>query len=222
MEFTNELRDKIMKTDPAQIGHFIEGGFMSPTIKPIFSSAKMCGPAYTVRASADVSTIVYYAMERAPKGSVIVIDRAGDTTYACCGLVVATLAKSLGMAGIVIDGPATDSRGIEALDFPVFCTGLSAVTTKHGGFTGQYNIPVQCGGAVVNPGDIVFGDADGVIVIPPEKCEELAEKAIKADENEVVWLEAFRNGKTMSDFINVDRIMETDMHAYINQLKKLD
>lgn len=221
MEFTNELREKILRTDPAQIGHFIEGGYMSPDVKPIFKSAKMVGPAYTVRASGEDSTIVYYAMERAPKGSVIVIDRAGDTTYACCGGVVASLAKELGMAGIVIDGPATDSRAIEELGFPVFCTGLSAVTTKHMGLTGLYNISVQCGGAVVNPGDIIFGDADGVIVIPPEKCEELAEKAIQADENEVIWLEGFKKGKKMSDYLNIDRLIETDTFAYINELKKI-
>ncbi len=96
--FNDELRDKFMTTDPAQIGHFIDGGgYMNPKIGPLYEEAKMVGPAYTVRATGDDSTILYYAMERAPKGSVIVVDRAGDTTFACCGgEIVALLAKKNG------------------------------------------------------------------------------------------------------------------------------
>ncbi len=97
------------------------------------------------------------------------------------------------------------------MKFPVFATGLSPVTTKHIGLTGEIDIPINCGGAVVNPGDIVFGgDADGVIVIPPERCEELVEKAQNADKNEVEWIKAFESGKIMSDFINIDKLIEND------------
>ncbi|WP_205666405.1 RraA family protein [Anaerosphaera multitolerans] len=210
-----------MTTDPAQIGHFIEGGYMKPEIKPIYKNAKIAGPAYTVRAIGDDSTIVYYAMERAPKGSVIVIDRGGDQTFSCCGEIVALLAKEMGMEGIVVDGPATDSMAIEEMQFPVFATGLSPVTTRHIGLTGEFDIQVSCGGAVVNPGDIIFGDSDGVIVIKPELLEELVEKAEAADKNEEEWIKAFKSGRIMSDYLNIDKLIENDTQGYINELKKI-
>ncbi|SHH02957.1 Regulator of RNase E activity RraA [Anaerosphaera aminiphila DSM 21120] len=219
--FDNELKKRLLTTDPAQIGHFIEGGYMSPEIKPLFKEAKIAGPAYTVRAIGDDSTIVYYAMERAPKGSVIVIDRGGDKTFSCCGEIVALLAKEMGMEAIVVDGPATDSVAIGKMNFPVFASGLSPVTTRHVGLTGEINIPINCGGTVVNPGDIVFGDADGVIVINPELLEDLIEKAEKADKNEEEWIKAFKSGKIMSDFINITRLIENDTQGYINELKKV-
>lgn len=220
MELTQEIKNRFMKVDPAQIGHYLKSGYMNPEIKPIYKTAKIVGPSYTVRMPGKDSTALYYAMKRAPKGSVIVIDREGDSLYACTGEIVATVAKKLGMAGIVLDGPATDSIAIENMQFPVFCKGLSPVTTNLLGISGEYNITVQCGGAVVNPGDIVFGDADGVIVMPPDNYELLLEKAEAATEAEI------RTKKIIEEtgFIttNVDRLFETDVLAIIAELKKFD
>lgn len=220
MEFTKELIDRFMKVDPAQIGHYIKSGYMSPKIKPIYKTAKMVGPAFTVRLPVNDNAMLYYAMKRAPKGSVIVIDRAGDDLYACTGEIVVTAAKCLGLAGIVIDGPATDSLAIEKMQFPVFCSGLSPVTTKVIGLTGEYDVTVQCGGAVVNSGDIVFGDADGVIVIPPDNYEALLEKAEAANRAEVETKKRLAAGQYIST--NVDRLVETDIMAMIAELKKFN
>ncbi len=220
MELSKEIIDRFMKVDPAQIGHHIKGGYMNPRIKPIYKSAKLVGPAFTVRMPLNDSAILYYAMKRAPKGSVIVIDRAGDDIYACTGEIVATAAKCLGLAGIVIDGPATDSIAIEAMQFPVFCSGLSPVTTTLLGITGEYNVPIQCGGAVVNTGDIIFGDADGVIVIPPENYEVLLEKAEAATRGEVETKKRLAAGGYIGT--NVDRLIETDIMALIAELKKFN
>lgn len=169
MVLSEDLIKRYLKTDPAQIGHYIKSGYMSPKISPVFQDCKMVGPAYTIRVAVNDSAIVYYAMKKAPKGSVIVIDRLGDEVYACAGEIVARSAKALGMAGIVIDGPSTDVQAMREIGLPVFSTGLSPVTTTLLGITGEYDIPVQCGGTIVNPGDIIFGDDNGVIVIPPLK-----------------------------------------------------
>jgi regulator of RNase E activity RraA len=211
-----------MKTDPAQIGHFIKSGFMGPRIKAVFKQAKVVGPAFTIRIPVNDSAMIYYAMQKAPKGSVIVIDRQGDGVYACAGEIVVLAAKSLGMAGIVVDGPSTDSIAIEEIGFPVFSTGLSPVTTTLLGLTGEYDLPVQCGGTVVNPGDIVFGDADGVIVIPPERVEELVEKAENADSLEDQLKKHMENGGYVTDFLNINKLVETDKEGYFSELKKLD
>ena len=177
MVLTPELKERFMKIDPAQVGHFLTGGYMLPYIKPLAESFKIVGPAYTVRTLARDNCAIYYAIKHAPKGSVIVVDRGGDSVFACAGEIVALTAKSSGMEGLVIDGHATDSVAIKRIGFPVFCSGLSPVTTNPVGGSGVVNIPVSCGGAVVNPGDIIFGDADGVVVVPPEDAVRLLELA---------------------------------------------
>ncbi|WMJ83804.1 RraA family protein [Oscillospiraceae bacterium LTW-04] len=211
MEFTKELYERMMCVDPAQIGHYIQNGYMSPSIKPVFQKAKIAGPAVTVWMGGNDNAMLYYAIEHAKPGSVIVVDRGEESVHACCGDVVALVAQLNGIAGIVIDGMATDSIGIEELEFPVFCKGFSPITTNLLCQNGLYNVPVQCGGAAVTPGDIIFGDADGVIVIPPDRLEDLLVKAEKANINEAKMKEEFCAGKQMSDYF-------PGLHSMVKQL----
>lgn len=220
--FTDELKEKLMKTDVSQVGHYINSGYMRPEIKPLWAS-KMCGPAYTVRYPADGSAVLYYAMERAPKGSVIVIDRGGDNYRASVGGIVTAMAKRMGMAGIVIDGYANDLEECMEAGVPVFAKGLSPVTTRMFDMNGSCNIPIQCGGAAVCPGDIIFGDSDGVIVLPPD--EAIINKYIdmcNADyELEAIWKKAFAEGKTISDFVNITKLVEADYGPVLAPLKQV-
>lgn len=218
MVLPEEIIERFMAIDPAQVGHYIEGGYMSPEIKPIDPDYKIIGPAYTVRVTAKDSTSVYYGLLNAPEGSVMVIDRCGDETFACVGEIVACVAKKRGVAGIVVDGPATDSKPIRRMRYPVFSKGLSPVATNLQGLSGQVNVTVQCGGAVVNPGDLIFGDADGVIVIPPERALELLEKAEKATENEAKTKQIIE--KTGFIPTNIKKLFESDVIAAINEFKK--
>lgn len=191
MEWTKEMMERFMKTDPATYGHLVGVRFMLPDMKPVNKHSKLLGPAYTVRILGKDSCAMYRAIEEAPKGSVLVIDRCGDKVYAAVGEMVARYAKGAGLAGIVLDGPATDSLWLEEMDFPVFCTGISAATTNVWGISGEYNVDVQCCGAVVHPGDIIFGDADGVVVMEPDHFKEKLEKAEAATEREVRMREQF-------------------------------
>jgi 4-hydroxy-4-methyl-2-oxoglutarate aldolase len=220
MSIPKEIIDRFMTVDPATFGHYLVGGCMRPEMKPINKHSKMAGPAYTVRIQGKDSCALYYALQKAPKGSVIVIDRCGDTTYACVGEMVALFAECQGFAGIVIDGPATDSLAIEKSGFPVFCTGISVVTTNVIGVSGEHNVTVNCAGAVVSPGDIVFGDADGVVVIPPDNYLELLVKAEEAVVREVDLRRHFRAGGSFK--INVERLYNADVMGMINELKKFD
>jgi len=201
MVFTEEHRKRMTKIAPAQMGHYVTSGYMHPSIKPVFSAAKAIGPAVTVRITGNDNAVLYYAMEHSAAGSVIVIDRGGEMMRACCGEGVSLVAQMHGLTGIVIDGMATDSVGIERLAFPVFSRGISALTTSIHGTDGELNVPIQCGGTVVNAGDIIFGDADGVLAIPPEDLERLLSAAEKADENEINMFRSFHaKEKTMSDY----------------------
>jgi regulator of RNase E activity RraA len=220
MTFTAELLERFRRVDPATIGHFISGGFMNSRMKPLVRSAKLAGPACTVRLAGKDSAPLYYAIKHGPKGSVLVIDRCGDDTYACVGEMVAYCAEVRGFAGIVIDGPATDSLAIERSGFPVFCTGLSVVTTNVFGLTGDYDKTIQCAGAAVHPGDLILGDADGVVVVPPEEAETVLLKAEAALAREA---EIKRLIKTTGYFsLDIDKLLEADVPAYINGLKKAE
>ncbi len=221
MNMNEALIKRFLAVDPATVGHYIGGGYMKPEMKPIRrNDDRMIGPAYTVRISGRDSCALYYGIKHAPKGSVIVVDRCGDNTFACCGEMVATYAQSRGMAGIVIDGPATDSRAIEKLDMPVFCTGISAVTTMIYGATGEVQIPVVCAGAHVNPGDYVFGDADGVVVLPPDGYEDALKKAEESVARELTLREHFRSGG--DPLWNVDQLFTVGLTDAIAELRKFN
>lgn len=218
MALSKELYERFMKVDPATLGHHIGGGFMRPEMKPLNRAVKMLGPAYTVRMEGRDAAPLHYAFTKAEKGSVIVVDRCGDRTYACVGDIVALYAKCQGFAGLVIDGMVTDSRRIEQMDFPVFATGVSVVTTAVLGVSGKVDIPIQCCGAAVHPGDIIFGDADGVVVIPPDNYEEALAKAEKTVAREDMIRQRYLAGG--SNIVNIEALYEGKPLDYINQLKK--
>ena len=193
MEFTEEIRQRFMKVSPANIGHQITGGFMKMEIKPVADEMKVCGPAYTIQGFERDSTSLYYAMQKAPKGSVLVIDRGTETTYAWVGEFVAIMAQQCGMAGIIIDGPASK---------------------------GAVQIPISCGGTVVKPGDIILGDADGVIVVPEDFLPYL-ETAEKKEAVEIARREFLANGGIYNkrpDF-DVVKLFEYDMDKNIQNIK---
>ncbi len=220
MALTKEVYDRFMKVDPATVGHHIAGGFMRPEMKPLNKNVKMLGPAYTVRMEGRDAAPLHYAFTKAPKGSVIVVDRCGDKTFACVGEIVALYAQCQGFAGLVIDGMVTDSRAIEKQDFPVFATGISVVVTQVLGVSGKVNIPITCCGAAVNPGDIIFGDADGVIVMPPDGYEEALAKAEAGIAREDGLKNYYREGGKSP--INIARLYGANLPEYINTLKKYD
>lgn len=205
-----------MKTSPAQVGHFIEGGFMDPAIQAVDESFKVVGPAFTISLPTNDNAMLYYAMKQAPKGSVLVISRLGEDRFACCGEIVVLSAKSLGMAGIVVDGPCTDVVRIKEIGLPVFSAGRSAVTNTIMAINGTYGNPVTCGGTVVCPGDIIFGDADGVIVAKPDGFEELVDRAIADDEEEDELRKILVDGKSYGDMIRLDEAIHDD---FLKQLK---
>jgi regulator of RNase E activity RraA len=219
MGLSAEIVARFMGVDPATFGHYNGVRFMRPEMKPINKASKMVGTAYTVRIEGRDSTALYHALKAAPKGSVIVVDRCGDTTFACVGEMLALVAESHGFAGIVIDGPATDSVAIGKTTYPVFCTGISVVTTMVLGISGEHGVPVQCCGAVVNPGDIVFGDADGVVVIPPDGYEPLLVKAEAAAIREVEMRKLFKAGGFPQ--IDIERLSAANVPGIIDDLKKI-
>lgn len=224
MEFTSELKERLLNIAPAQFGHHIEHGFMHPRIKPVVPQMKVVGPAVTVRATERDGSALYYAVMKAPKGSVIVVDRGKEDIFAIAGDQLALMMQHRELGGLVIDGPATDRIGLEKLGFPVFCTGFSPVTTLCKGTNGVIQIPVQCGGTVVHPGDIILGDADGVIALSPDiLTEELIASAENMTKNEIRRAERVANEGyrfLQREDVDIKKFFEYDKDALIGRIKR--
>jgi 4-hydroxy-4-methyl-2-oxoglutarate aldolase len=149
---------------------------MDSAIKPVTENLTVAGRAYTVKLRAGDNYMVLKAISEASPGDILVIDAKGYLYNASCGDFVAALAKTMGIAGMIIDGVVRDLVGIRGLNFPVFCKGTTVAASDKGG-TGEVDINISCGGAVVKPGDIIVGDADGVVVVPQETESDVLRKA---------------------------------------------
>jgi len=156
-----ELIARYRKIEPATLGHLLEFGFIDPQIHPLFPPGVVVGPAFTVRTSPQDSTIVHLAIDLAQPGDVLFIDRSGDRTHAPWGGMTALAASLKKIAAVVIDGVATDLSEMQSAETPIFCRGLSAMTTKNLARDGEINTPVAIGGIAVCPGDLVLADANG-------------------------------------------------------------
>lgn len=149
---------------------------LNQMIKPVRDDIKTVGRAFTVKLRATDNLMVLKAIREAKPGNVIVVDGKGYDYNAVCGDFVVSLAQTLGIEGIVIDGAVRDISGIRKLKYPVFC---KAVTIAAGGKSGygEINIPISCGNAVINPGDIIVGDENGVVCVPQKIERDVLEKA---------------------------------------------
>jgi regulator of RNase E activity RraA len=124
------------------------------------------------------------ALDTILPGEVVVISTAGSLQNAPWGELLSTAAKVRGSRGAVIDGLVRDVRKIHELGFPVFARGIKPVDSKGRGTVIDYNVPVDCGGVLVSPGDLVFADYDGVIVVPAQVLPEVVRMATEKVEKE--------------------------------------
>lgn len=149
---------------------------LDSSIKPLKESYKISGRAYTVQLPVGDNLMLLRSLKEAKKGDILVVDVKGDTYRAIAGDFVVGMMKSLELGGMVVDGVIRDLIDIKGLDFPVFSKGTTVSSgTKNG--PGDTNIPISIGGTPVNPGDVIVGDVDGVVVIPQDKAAEVLEKA---------------------------------------------
>lgn len=202
------LLDAVAAVDPATIGHIVERSVMAHRIQGLYRPIRLVGRAFTVRVHGDDSAILHYALDLAGANDVLVIDRGSDTEHACLGGMVAFAASHRGIAGAVIDGPATDIAEITELQFPVFSDGLSALTTRLGGRAGEINVPVDCGGVTVFPGDVVTADDNGVVVLRPEDALAVVEDAAGREARETDLKKHIRSGGSLAEFTGAKAMVE--------------
>ena len=154
-----------------------------PRLRPMHKEGKLAGPAYTVKTAAGDNLLVHKAIDTARAGDVIVVDAGGFLDNAIIGELMMSRARQRGVAGMVIWGAIRDSAEIGAGVYPVFAAGVTHRGPYKNG-PGEINVPVLIGGTVVNPGDIIVGDADGLVAVPLAQADKIlaSAKAILAKE----------------------------------------
>lgn len=176
---------------------------MSPAISNLTDSdLRLIGPACTVKVYPGDNLMVHKALDVAQAGDVIVIDTSASTMTAVLGDLISTKARHRGVAGFVVDGLIRDLPGIRALgDFPVFARGVTPIGPLHRG-PGEINYPVSVGGIVVQPGDLVVGDLNGVVVVPRDIADEVVQRLTERAAAEAQYTAAVARGDFSGEWVD--------------------
>lgn len=171
-------------------------GALHGRISPVSPTMKVAGPAITVDVRPGDNLMVHAAMAIAQPGDVLVIDGKGDQTSALMGAIMMNQCKVMGLAGVIVDGAVRDVEELRELGFPVFSFGSNPNgPTK--AVSGRVNWPVTVGGVSVKPGDLIVGDADGVVVIEREKAASLLAPAAKKLDDETKRIQGILERKQL-------------------------
>lgn len=162
-------------------------------LRPYHRGAKLVGPAFTVKTRPGDNLLTHKAIDMAAPGDVIVVDAGGALDHAIIGEIMTSLAARRGIGGFVIDGAIRDVEAIAASDFPVYARGVTHRGPYKDG-PGEINVPVCVAGMVVNPGDIIVGDADGVLSIPQALAEQVIAASSAQQAGEAATLAAIAAG----------------------------
>lgn len=179
-------------------------GVMDSGIKPAFR-AKACGQAITVQLSKGDLVDPLKALEMGQPGDVIVVDAGGDANTSVCGGLMGGLAQNRGIRAMIVDGAGRDTDELEDIGWPIWTRAITPRGT-HTMFSGRkeelsINVPIACGGVMVNPGDFIVADLMGVTVIPFAKAEDVLAQAREQAEREEATREWVKQGKTVEDLL---------------------
>ena len=207
-QIDDALLDKLVRAEPATIGHFRHSGFMDPALRAILPDRRIAGTAVTLQCPGADTTMLGYAMGQVWPGDVLVMDRCGDARHAAWGGLVEYAAMCAGLAGAIIDGLATDFGEIREYGVPVWCRGPSAITCKRLGLGGAFCTTVSCGGVSVRPGDAVLADKDGILVLDPSDIEAVADRAIDMQAEEEAKRARLDAGEKLPDISGAAEVFE--------------
>jgi 4-hydroxy-4-methyl-2-oxoglutarate aldolase len=216
-EFPRPPRDLLAKLKGAQTGHIVDAmqgrAALDHHIKPVDPEcAQFVGPALTCQTGADDNLAILAALVLAQPGDVIIAAADAFSATAVVGDNVTMMAKNKGIAAIVIDGMARDSTGIVPVGLPVFSRGITPNSCVRSG-PGKVGLPIVCGGVAVQPGDIVLGDRDGVVVVPQAELQ-----AIVAALDEIRRMEEETQKKIRAGMTHLDSIaalLKSDKVSYV-------
>lgn len=176
-------------------------------------STKLIGSALTVRVPPIDGTMVHKATELARPGDVIVIEMGGHETNAPWGEITTHAAVASGVRGVVIGGAVTDTEPIKEIDFPVFARARTNRTVQRltDSLGGDINVPVQVGGTVARPGDVVIGNRDGAVFVPRKDIKSVINRYTGTEDTEVELIDRLYDGESLADISGANaRIADLD------------
>ena len=200
------LYTAVMSDSLDQLG--VRGQAMREYLRPIHSRCTCAGWARTIACSdvyhtpADPYTIEIEAVDSFLPGEVAVIGTKNSLRNAPWGELLSTAARARGARGAIVDGLVRDVRKIEEIGFPVFASGIKPVDSMGRGIVTAYNVPVECGEVVVSPGDFIFADFDGVVVVPREIVKDVIALATDKVQRENNSRRELQQGNYLRDVYN--------------------
>lgn len=172
-----------------------------PRLRPMHRSGYLAGPALTVKCRPGDNLMIHKALTMAQRGDVIVVDAAGDLTNALFGEIMVATAVARGVAGVVLNGAVRDSQEIGSGEFPLYAAGITHRGPYKDG-PGEINVPISIDGMVIHPGDLMVGDADGLLCVPFDSVEEVLAATQKKMEAERQTLADIAAGKLDTSWID--------------------
>lgn len=174
-------------------------GIMHHEIKPISPGMRLLGPAVTVLTRPGDALYVAHSADVAQPGDIIVIDAGGQPNASVIGERIAEyMQQQRGIAGLVVDGAVRDVKGLRDMEFPTFTRGVTPRLFGASG-PGAINVTISCGGVTVNPGDLIVGDDDGVVVVPGADVERVLELADEHLAGELHRLGLVNSGQSLTE-----------------------
>lgn len=183
-----------------------QAGMMDPKIHAVYPEAKVCGPALTVKCHVGDNLMIHKAVSIGRPGDVLVVSIGNDEESGAWGEILTTAAQNRGIIGLVIDGAVRDAEATRKRNFPIFSRGLAVGATMKKNL-GKINHPIVCGNVYIEPGDLIVGDVDGVVVVPRARCEEVLKAAQDREERERVLMQKLEEGATTIELLQLGNIL---------------
>jgi 4-hydroxy-4-methyl-2-oxoglutarate aldolase len=195
-------------------------GLLRPYMRPIYPTAKVSGPAVTVLCHPGDNLMIHAAIEVCKPGDVLVVAPLSDSTDGMFGELLGVSCRAHGVAGLIIDAGVRDTTDLTTMQFPVWAKAVSAQGTVKAS-AGSVNVPIVCAGAMVDPGDVIVGDADGVVVVRRPAAAEIAKLGDQRRAKEENSRQRLSKGELGVDFYGLRAKLKELGVEYVEELPEV-